>query len=153
MQVGRVDVGKLMQEVVQRRNFHAQSRRIKVSVDIDNVHVAMLDGEKMSVILDNLLSNAIDFSPDDGEIRLIVRQQDGLLRFECIDQGPGIAPEDVQRIFDPFVQGRRQAPAERQGSGVGLSIVRELLRAMGGRVGIIPGDRGAHFCVEIPNEK
>ncbi|MBF1164710.1 MAG: ATP-binding protein, partial [Dechloromonas agitata] len=50
-------------------------------------------------------------------------------------------------------QGQRVAPAPRQGSGVGLSIVRELVRAMGGRVYLVPQERGAHFCVELPDEQ
>jgi two-component system sensor histidine kinase GlrK len=111
-----------------------------------------VDGDKLGVVIDNLLSNAIDFSPEGGEVRLLLFRQDGLLCFECIDQGPGVAPEDRQRIFDPFVQGQREAPAPRQGSGVGLSIVRELVRAMGGAVALRPAAVGAHFFVEIPDE-
>jgi two-component system sensor histidine kinase GlrK len=114
---------------------------------------AMLDAEKMAVVLDNLLSNAIDFSPEGGEIRLTVSRIDGFWRFECVDQGPGVAEEDRQRIFDPFVQGQRMAPAPRQGSGVGLSIVRELVRAMGGAVQLVPQEAGAHFRVDIPDEQ
>jgi len=64
-----------------------------------------------------------------------------------------VAPEDVERIFEPFVQGQRRAPSPRRGSGVGLSIVRELVRAMGGTVGLRPSGRGARFYVEIPDEK
>ena len=135
-----------------RRDLHSQARQLKVITEAPDLMV-MLDAEKMSVVLDNLLSNAIDFSPDNGEIRLGISRVDGLWRFECMDQGPGIAEEDRQRIFDPFVQGQRAAPAPRQGSGVGLSIVRELVRAMGGRVYLVSEDRGAHFCVEIPDEQ
>jgi two-component system sensor histidine kinase GlrK len=99
------------------------------------------------------LSNAIDFSPIGGEIRLLATVGDGNLRLECIDQGPGVAAEDRERIFEPFVQGLRKAPAPRQGSGVGLSIVRELARAMGGHVCVLPSEAGAHFFVEIPDDK
>lgn len=152
LQIERVDLPKFMQGVLHRREFHARARQIRVDVETSGLHGVQLDAEKMSVVLDNLLSNAIDFSPDGGLIRLVVRRQENLLRFECIDQGPGIAPEDRQRIFDPFVQGQREAPAQRQGSGVGLSIVRELVRAMGGRVGLQPAEQGAHFCVELPDE-
>lgn len=98
-------------------------------------------------------SNAIDFSPGGSEIRLLAGGAENCLRFECIDQGAGVAAEDVQRIFDPFYQGNRCAPTPRRGSGVGLSIVRELVRAMGGTVVLIPSVQGAHFCVEIPDEK
>lgn len=147
----RVELPKFMASVVQRREFHAQSRRLKVLIETPALSKVMLDAEKMSVVLDNLLSNAIDFSPDGGEVRLMVNRSDSCLRFECIDQGPGVATEDMQRIFNPFVQGQRQAPAQRQGSGVGLSIVRELVRAMGGKVWLLPSEKGAHFCVELPD--
>lgn len=147
-----LDLSKFLASVVQRREFHAQSRRVKVVVESPERGSANLDGEKMVVVLDNLLSNAIDFSPEGGEIRLVATRVDDSLRFECIDQGPGVAPEDRQRIFDPFVQGQREAPAQRQGSGVGLSIVRDLVRAMGGTVSLLAVENGAHFCVELPDE-
>jgi len=152
LQIAPVRLRKLLGAVAQRRELHSQSRQLKIVIDTPENSV-MLDAEKMTVVLDNLLSNAIDFSPESGEIRLAISHFDGLWRFECIDQGPGVAEEDRQRIFDPFVQGQRMAPAPRQGSGVGLSIVRELVRAMGGTVYLVPQETGAHFCVEIPDEQ
>ncbi|MBU1363375.1 MAG: HAMP domain-containing protein [Gammaproteobacteria bacterium] len=152
LQIAPIRLRKLLTTVAQRRELHSQSRQLKVIVE-SSQETAMLDAEKMSVVLDNLLSNAIDFSPENGEIRLSVSHADGLWRFECIDQGSGVAEEDRQRIFEPFVQGQRVAPAPRQGSGVGLSIVRELVRAMGGTVYLVPQETGAHFCVEIPDEQ
>ncbi|MGE5470465.1 MAG: ATP-binding protein [Bacteroidota bacterium] len=148
-----VNLGRLMVGVVQQRELHVQSRQLKVLVETPEDSHALLDAEKMAVVLDNLLSNAIDFSPEGGEIRLVASRPGHCLQFECIDQGPGVAIEDSQRIFDPFVQGRRQAPAQRRGSGVGLSIVRELVRAMGGTVTLLPAGQGAHFCVELPDEQ
>lgn len=152
LQTAPVKPRKLLAAVVQRRELHIQSRQLKVGIEAPEEH-ALLDADKMGVVLDNLLSNAIDFSPEGGEIRLLASHANGLWRFECIDQGPGVAEEDRQRIFDPFVQGQRHAPAPRQGSGVGLSIVRELVRAMGGAVFLLPQEQGAHFCVEIPDEQ
>lgn len=152
LNVTRVNLGKLLGEVVQRRELHVQSRHLQVVVETPDDNHAMLDGEKLAVVLDNLLSNAIDFSPENGEIRLVARRGEQAWCFECIDQGPGVAVEDAQRIFDPFVQGQRQAPALRRGSGVGLSIVRELVRAMGGSVRLLADGPGAHFQVEIPDE-
>ena len=152
LQLAPVKPKKLLAGVVQRPDLHSQARQLQVITEAPD-QLVTLDAEKMTVVLDNLLSNAIDFSPDNGEIRLLVSHSEGLWRFECIDQGPGVAEEDRQRIFDPFVQGQRVAPAPRQGSGVGLSIVRELVRAMGGRVYLVPQERGALFCVEIPDEQ
>ncbi len=150
LQIVPVRLPHLLAAVAQRRELHSQSRQVRVAIEASE-ETAMLDAEKMTVVLDNLLSNAIDFSPEGGEIRLVVRHADGIWRFECIDQGPGVAADDSLRIFDPFVQGQRLAPAPRQGSGVGLSIVRELVRAMSGAVYLLPETAGAHFCVEIPD--
>ena len=151
LQIAPVRPRKLLASVVQRRELHSQSRQLKIIIE-SSQETAMLDAEKMSVVLDNLLSNAIDFSPLGGEISLIARRGDNAWCFECIDQGPGVAAEDARRIFDPFVQGQRQAPAQRRGSGVGLSIVRELVRAMGGAVVLLPTEAGAHFHVELPDD-
>lgn len=149
----RVNLGKLIADVVQRRDLHIQSRHLQVLIETPAENHAQLDVEKMAVVLDNLLSNAIDFSPEGGEIRLLASRSGNVLHFECMDQGPGVAVEDCQRIFDPFVQGQRPAPTQRRGSGVGLSIVRELVRAMGGTVTLLPAGQGAHFCVELPDEQ
>jgi two-component system sensor histidine kinase GlrK len=147
-----VQLSKLLNEAMQRRELQIQARQLKVMVDAPDEKI-LLDAEKMSIVLDNLLSNAVDFSPEGGEIQLTAIHKDNSLHLACIDQGPGVADEDVQRIFDPFVQGRRAAPLPRKGSGVGLSIVRELVRAMGGSVSLMPSQQGAHFCVEIPDDQ
>lgn len=144
-------VRELLAGVVRRRELQIQARGLRV-IQTASDDIARLDEEKMTVVLDNLLSNAVDFSPDGGDIVLRAVRRPGQWLFECIDQGPGIADEDRSRIFEPFVQGRRPAPVPRQGSGVGLSIVRELARAMGGQVRLLPTPAGAHFCVELPDE-
>jgi two-component system sensor histidine kinase GlrK len=132
--------------------LHGKARHLTLTIEAPDLQLP-LDREKLAVIVDNLLSNAIDFSPEGGEIRLLASVDGDNLRLECVDQGPGVAEEDVERIFEPFVQGRRKSLAPRLGSGVGLSIVRELARAMGGRVCVLPSHVGAHFCVELPNDK
>ncbi|HNE42561.1 MAG TPA: ATP-binding protein, partial [Rhodocyclaceae bacterium] len=147
-------VRRILAQAIKARELQLQARRITVQRAAPAVTLP-LDGEKLQVVVDNLLSNAIDFSPEGGTICLQAQVKGSCLVLDCIDQGPGVAPEDAERIFDPFVRGRREPPAPRQGSGVGLSIVRELLTAMGGRVGLVAGEgavQGAHFRVEIPYE-
>ena len=118
-----VNLKRLVDEVVQDRELQIQARQLQVRCSFPSVS-GMLDADKLRVALDNLLSNAIDFSPDGGVIRLDAQLEAGRLRIACIDHGPGIAAEDAERIFSPFVQGQRPAPVERHGRGVGLSIVR-----------------------------
>jgi len=147
-----VGIRDFLAAAAHRRELHSQARHLTLRIEAPDLQVSV-DDEKLAVIADNLLSNAIDFSPEGGEIRLLAMAGDGKLRLECIDQGPGVADEDMEKIFEPFVQGQRKAAAPRQGSGVGLSIVRELARAMGGRVCVLPSEVGAHFSVEIPDDK
>lgn len=145
-----VNLRRLVDDVVHDRELQIKARRLKVQSAAPST-CGMLDADKLRVVLDNLLSNAIDFSPDGGTVRLESRIVQGRLRIACIDQGPGIAAEDAERIFAPFVQGLRPAPIERQGSGVGLSIVRELTTVMGGEIRLLSaGLAGAHFEIVLP---
>lgn len=150
-----VNLKRLLAEVVHGRELQIQARQLTVHCEAPAV-TRFLDGEKMQVVLDNLLSNAIDFSPEGGVIRLEAKSVGDVIQIVCIDQGAGIAAEDAQRIFEPFVQGSRASPVPRQGSGVGLSIVRELMTAMGGKVRLLPGKEstpGATFQIEVPYEQ
>ena len=142
---------QLLADAVSARELQIQARQLRVQSDAPAI-TRVIDGEKLQVVLDNLLSNAIDFSPDDGLIQLHATLVGNTLSIACIDQGPGIAAEDAPRIFEPFVQGGRAPPTPRQGSGVGLSIVRELMGAMGGRVQLVANAQqgGANFTIELP---
>jgi two-component system sensor histidine kinase GlrK len=142
---------QLLADVVGARELQIQARRLRVECEAPPL-ICVVDGEKLQVVLDNLLSNAIDFSPDGGLIRLRAARAGKTLTVACIDQGPGIAAEDAQRIFAPFVQGSRSPPTPRQGSGVGLSIVHELMSAMGGRVRLVSDKQqsGANFTIALP---
>ncbi len=145
-----VNLKRLLGEVVQERELQVQARHVQVQCSAPSAP-GMEDADKLRVIFDNLLSNAIDFSPDGGIVRIEAKIDGAKLCLACIDQGPGIAAEDAQRIFSPFVQGQRPAPIPRNGSGVGLSIVHELVTVLGGRIAVAaPGSPGARFEIELP---
>ncbi|HEY9109670.1 MAG TPA: ATP-binding protein, partial [Roseateles sp.] len=110
-----------------------------------------VDDAKLAMALANLLANAVRFSPPGGVIALRLALDEQRLQIDCIDAGPGVAPEDAERIFEPFYQGRHQMPGARRGSGIGLSIVREIAQAHGGSCRLLPSERGAHFRIEIPS--
>lgn len=145
-----VNLKRLLDDIVQDRELQIQARQLKVRRTAPAAS-GLLDADKLRVAIDNLLSNAIDFSPDGGTIRLEATIRQGQLRIACIDEGPGIAAEDAERIFAPFVQGLRPPPLPRHGSGVGLSIVRELVAVMGGEILLLSaGKPGAHFEIVLP---
>lgn len=141
----------LLQRVADDQRLLWQARGLRVRVQAEPCTV-MADEEKLGIVLANLLGNAVRFSPPGGVITLALGQGGGRVAIDCIDAGPGVAAEDVARIFDPFYQGRHQAPGARRGSGIGLSIVREIAQAHGGRCRLLPSERGAHFRLDLPHE-
>jgi two-component system sensor histidine kinase GlrK len=95
----------------------------------------------------------VRFSPQGGTVRFALAAQRGMLRVDCVDQGPGVAPDDAGHVFEPFYQGERQPPGARRGNGIGLSIVNEYVHAHGGQLQLIPSATGAHFRIELPYDQ
>ncbi len=145
----RVDVLALLQAVVSEQRLQWQARRLSVTVSGAAVH-ATLDRDKVAAALANVLSNAVRFSPEGGAVEFVLSRTPGGIAIDCIDQGPGVAPQDEQRIFEPFYQGARQAAGARNGNGIGLSIVREYISAHHGSVTLLARPAGAHFRIELP---
>ena len=144
-----VDLRDLIALAMRRQRLQWQARRLNVSIS-GEVPSLKADAEKLEVVVGNLLSNAIRFSPEGGAIHFALEAAPGGVRIDCLDEGPGVAPEDVERIFEPFRQGARQPVGARHGSGIGLSIVREFIAAHGGTVRLMPSRAGAHFRIELP---
>ncbi|MDR3053839.1 MAG: histidine kinase [Zoogloeaceae bacterium] len=147
----QVSLSQFLRLAVDAQSEQSQSKNIKIRIEAPEAHVP-LDTENVGAILAALLQNAIAFSPQDGEITLSATSDEDKLRLECQDQGTGITPEDAEHIFDPFYQSAFQTADEHQGSGVGLTIVRELTCIMGGNVQYINNGAGACFCVDLPHE-
>jgi signal transduction histidine kinase len=117
-----------------------------------DVPILQTDGGKLQQVLYNFLSNAIKFSPQGGRIDLRAeRVPEEMVRISVTDQGPGIAPEKQALIFEKFRQIDSSMTRQHSGSGLGLSISKELTQLLSGSIGVIstPG-QGATFWVVIP---
>ncbi|TFW19183.1 sensor histidine kinase [Duganella callida] len=143
------DMGALLEQAVAGQRLQWQAAQLTVATEGSARPIAM-DAEKMAIVVGNLLSNAVRFSPQGGLITFRLGELNNKLLLDCKDQGPGVAPEDAARIFEPFYQGQRQPPGARRGNGIGLSIVHEYVAAHGGVLQLLPSDRGAHFRIELP---
>ncbi|HEX2202073.1 MAG TPA: PAS domain S-box protein, partial [Longimicrobium sp.] len=108
------------------------------------------DARKVRQIVVNLLSNAVEFTPR-GSAALSVRREGAEAVFEVADTGVGIAPEQLGRIFDPFWQADQGLRREHGGSGLGLSVSRQLARLLGGDISVAstPGE-GSVFTLRLP---
>ncbi len=141
----------VVDEIVRKHELALRSKELEVVADTGS-DALRADRDKVAAILDNLLSNAIRYSPAGGRIDVRARLGAGSLTLEVADEGPGVAPEERERIFDPFVQGRAVGSGLVPGSGIGLSIAREHAIAHGGSIRLVDSERGARFRVTIPVE-
>lgn len=119
---------------------------VQISKDLPRM---TLDPDRMAQAVGNLLSNAIKYTPAGGRIRVSACAEAGELRIRVFDTGPGIEPQEQDRIFTPFFRGRAGGRFP-QGMGLGLSIARDLVTAHGGQIEVssAPG-QGAQFTIRL----
>jgi signal transduction histidine kinase len=117
----------------------------------DNETEVVADPDKAEVVLGNLLRNAIKFSPEGGTVTVAVKEAGETAEISVTDEGIGIAPEELEKIFDRFYQVESGEARSFPGTGLGLYITSELLNAMGGtiRVESEPG-KGSTFTFTLP---
>jgi signal transduction histidine kinase len=147
--VGRVLFEDLIREVVE--GLGTESTRVKVAVPND-LPVLHTDRELLGRIVSNLLDNALKYSPDGTPCELGARGEGSGLAFWVRDEGIGIDPTELTRIFDRFYQVDSSATRKFRGAGLGLSMVRDLVGALGGRIEVesAPG-AGSSFTVHLPD--
>ena len=149
--VERADAAVLAREAAAIAEPLAAARGLALRLELPEHAVAALtDPSKVRQILVNLLSNAVKFT-EKGSVELSVGSDDRTVRFDVRDTGIGIAPDYVEKIFDPFWQVEQTQTRRVGGSGLGLSVVRRLARMLGGDVTVrsTPGD-GSTFSLILP---
>jgi len=151
----RTDVGKLVAQQIQefRKNELWKEVYIQVIIqeDIPNISV---DSEALSQALNILLDNAAKFSSDKKEISVHVGQDEGNLVIHVEDKGIGIPPDEMDKIFDKFYQGKNALKQTVKGTGLGLTLVKHMVDAHGGRVSVKSKiGEGSRFSLIFPVEK
>jgi signal transduction histidine kinase/ActR/RegA family two-component response regulator len=133
--------------VRERATQHAIALSVQIADDIDMIEADVLQFKK--VVL-NLLSNAVKFTPDGGSVSVRAYREGTDLFVTVTDTGIGVPPEDQERIFETFQQGRRGAPKE-EGTGLGLTLCRRIVELFGGRMWLesTPGV-GSTFGFSVP---
>ncbi|WP_306592058.1 cell wall metabolism sensor histidine kinase WalK [Geothrix sp. 21YS21S-4] len=147
----RLDLATFIASLVKDQQERLSAADVALDTVVDAPEDAMLlaDPLRLSQVLENLISNAIKFSPVGGRVKLAVRLSPQGQLWEVADQGPGIPEAELGRIFERFY--RSQAAKAKPGTGLGLAIVKHLCRLMGGEVTVEsrPGE-GAVFRVMLP---
>ncbi len=130
----------------------AESNGLVLETDLPDDAVAIqADKEKIRVVLDNLISNAIKFTPAEGQVQVALRSRGDEVEIAVSDTGIGIPPGELERIFDRFYQVEDHMIRRHGGMGLGLSIVKGLVELHGGRVWAesVP-EQGSRFVVMLP---
>ncbi len=145
-----LDLAQLSAETLQSMEPVAARKRVRLQVEAPASLPARVDPGRFRQIAYNLLSNAIKFTPEGGSVRLRIGVEAESISWAVSDTGPGIAPEDQERIFEAFVQGKLAAE-QTEGTGLGLALTRRLVELHGGRLELRsePG-RGSEFTVRLP---
>ncbi len=150
LEVKPVVLDALVAEAARPHELAAQSKGLRLAIDAQPATLEA-DPEKLRSIVDNLISNAVKFTPAGGTITVRARVESGEAMIDVIDSGPGVPAEERESIFNLFVRGRSKSDGGRvKGSGLGLAIARELVEAHGGHIDVVPEGAGGHFRVTLP---
>jgi len=143
----RFDLRELVQEVTARFELAGRAKRLRWVADVPAWRVRA-DRGRLAVALENLLGNAVKFSPEQGVVGVTAGRADGRLQLLVCDQGPGIAAAEAERLFQPFQRGSRQPPGALKSSGLGLAIAKAHILAQQGQLSLRPAS-GSGACFEI----
>lgn len=144
-----LQMSELINKVIHAHALSIRNKKISVETDLDAKEM-MADEEKLTIVLDNLISNAVKYTPNAGQIKVSSSQEKKWLMIEVSDSGPGLSKEDQNKLFDPFYRGVAINKSLINGSGLGLTIAKDLVEAHGGSIQLAPSETGAHFIVRLP---
>jgi signal transduction histidine kinase len=149
VQLDRIDVGNVLSEVVRAaESLGSNGHEFVVELDGGEPIEAEADREKVRQILDQLIENAIKFSPRGGKVVLAARRRPDAVEVRVADEGIGISDAQQARIFTKFF---RADPEGTEGAGLGLFIAQGLVQAMGGRIWVDSAEgKGSSFTFELP---
>jgi two-component system sensor histidine kinase BaeS len=147
-----IDVAAHLSGVVDTYRGRADEVGVSLGFSSTGSGIVNIDPDRLDQVCSNLIENALRYTPELGTVTVTATVDDehGFVRLVVGDTGPGIEPADADRVFDRLYVAQRYHPIRPEGSGLGLTIVRELVDAMGGTVSVesTPGE-GSRFTVEL----
>lgn len=156
LNITQIDVGDFLEENAEAVSMVEAGKQLRYVVDVTPPDLVLeADRERLHQVVTNLLQNAIRHSPQGGEIRLEAYPVDDDVVLEVVDEGPGIAKEDRERIFERFARASATGAhtttgGSTGGTGIGLAIVRWAVDLHGGRIEVADSRRGATMRVTLP---
>jgi signal transduction histidine kinase len=151
LRCARVELGELVQQRLRHFEPQARAKTIALETRLEPALFAMLDRGRFAQVIDNLVGNALKFSPAGSTVQVNLRRDGQALELSVDDQGPGIAPQDRALLFRSFQQLSARPTGGEKSTGLGLAIVKRIVDAHGGDIQVLDGNGGgARFLVSIP---
>jgi signal transduction histidine kinase len=146
-----VDLRSLAVQCVESARPRAQAASVHLDLELEEVPEITGEPAKLAQLLDNLVSNAIKFTPHDGHVKVRLSVHNAMIRIEVSDTGIGIPDSERERLFERFFRAQSALERQIQGTGLGLYISKAIVDAHDGRIGVdsAPGE-GTTFVVELP---
>ena len=149
----RVDLKAIIEAVLDSHKVAILSRKLDLRPSLQPVKLAG-DKEKLRIMVDNLVSNAIKYSPEGSPLWILLSQRGNRAVIEVADSGPGIPSAERERVFEAFYQGAPADEGHVRGTGLGLSIASEYAHAHGGDISVLDsGKVGARLQIVLPLEQ
>lgn len=151
LKIEAVDISNLLIEIVKSNTEQAKGKDISLILEeVSKVIKVKVDKNKAERVIDNLISNAIKFSPSGTKVKVLSKIVDDKFRISIIDEGPGIKESEYDLVFKKFSKLSNQPTGKETSTGLGLSIVKSFVEAMGGNVGFSSEvGKGSEFYVEF----
>jgi two-component system, NtrC family, sensor histidine kinase GlrK len=147
-----VHLDQLIETVVSAHQWPVTSNRIKVQREMEEL-VVLADQERLRVVIDNIFTNALKFSPADGVITVKLFAREDKVFLEIADEGPGIPLSERDKLFTAFFQGSSKPRGAINGTGLGLAIAREYVFSAGGNIELCEAKKGACFRITLPQPR
>jgi two-component system phosphate regulon sensor histidine kinase PhoR len=145
------DIGKLIEETVNLTEARAKEHGLVINYECRDLKMVQVDPKNIEEVLNNLVSNAINYSPEGGQVTVTARGLGEFMEIEVKDTGVGIPMEELPKIFDKFYRIKDPRTREVIGTGLGLAIVKSVVEAHNGTIEVesLPG-RGSTFRIRLP---
>ncbi len=146
------DLGAMMEQARDGQSGYARRKEIRIVVAPGPALPDVpLDPDRIAEVLANLINNAVKFSPPESSVSLRALREPEVMRVEVSDQGPGLTPDDLSRVFGKYARLSAKPTGGEKSSGLGLSICKLLVELHGGEIGVRNNpDRGATFWFTLP---
>ena len=155
---GKLELRKTVQSLsalildrIRLQDIPARQKSITIRTELEEVPDFAFDTERIAQVVDNLVSNAVKFSPSGSEILVKMEKSEDNVRCAVIDHGPGVSSEDRTKLFGEFQRLSARPTGGEKSTGLGLSIVKKIVEAHGGIIDVMsePG-KGSEFYFSIP---